>query len=131
MREFEVKSTMNLYKLHEFIQNELSFAPDQVVCFEAFNAEGKMKNEYGLFDFGAGTMDTVTIDDVIAKEEYVLRYVFDFQNYRYINLQLIKKSETVERVSYPRTVAEKGHNPDQFSTVYEELVEQEPENLED
>lgn len=123
MREFEVKADMKLFKFHEFIQNELSFAPDQMVCFEAVNEKGKIKSEYGLFDFGDGAMDTVSLADTVAKGEEVIRYVFDLKNYRFIELTLISQSKEVSRESYPRTIAEKGKNPDQFSIKYEEIDE--------
>ena len=100
MREYDVDSGMSLYKLREYMDRELGFSPDQMTVFDTLSAAGKFSRRIGLFDFGDGSMDMITIDNTVSHEETVLRYVY--------NLVL---------------VAEKGRNPDQFSAVYEDYEE--------
>lgn len=119
-REYEIRSEMKLYKVHEFIQNDLGFAPDQMVLFEGVNEDKKKKSEYGLFDMGDGSMDSITLEKTLSKGEKVLNYVYGVQTNRYLILTYMGESEFDPRGSYPRLVAEKGQNPDQFSDVYED-----------
>ena len=50
MREYEIKGETSLYKLHDFLQNDFDFAPDQMVAFRGLDEKGKFRSEYGLFD---------------------------------------------------------------------------------
>jgi hypothetical protein len=114
LREYDIKPDMKLYKFHDFLQNDLQFAHDQMVLFEGVDDKGKLRSEYGLFDMGDGSMDTVTFEKCISKGEISLRYVFDLAKNRFILFTLLSEEETLPRESYPRVVMEKGANPDQF-----------------
>ena len=121
MREYEIKGNTSLYDLHEYLLNDMGFSPDQMVVFRGLNSIDKIKSEYGLFDMGDGAMDEVTVQDLIDKEEVAILYVFDLHKDRCIKLSL--EGETVEmmRASYPRLVAEKGRNPEQFAKGYDDF----------
>lgn len=121
MREYEIKPNTTLYKLHEFLVNDLEFAPDQMVAFKGVNEKGKCTSIYGLIDMGDGTMDAVTIEVAVAKGEVILQYVYDMHNLKIIALEFIGEANEYPRVSYPRLVAEKGRNPDQFEKKYEDF----------
>jgi hypothetical protein len=121
MREYEVKGETSLYKLHDFLQNDFDFSPDQMVAFRGYDEKGKFRSEYGLFDMGDGSMDMVSVEKTVAKGETTLSYVFDMRKDRVINLALIGESEPAPRASYPRLVAEKGRNPEQFADKYDDL----------
>ncbi len=116
-------SRMSLYKLREYMDRELGFSPDQMTVFETFSANGKPSRRIGLFDFGDGSMDRITIDNTVSHEETVLRYVFNLNLNLCIELRLEGEQEFNRRLSYPVLVAEKGRNPDQFSAVYEDYEE--------
>lgn len=116
-------SRMSLYKLREYMDRELGFSPDQMTLFETFSANGKLSRRIGLFDFGDGSMDRVSIDNTVSHEETVLRYVFNLNLNLCIELRLEGEQEFNRRLSYPVLVAEKGRNPDQFSAVYEDYEE--------
>lgn len=120
MREYEIKAEMKLYKLHEFIRTDLGFAPDQMVMFEGYDKDGVLCSEYGLFDMGDGSMDSVTLQKTFEKGETTLRYYFNLNSERYIILNYIGEEIFNIRESYPRLMAEKGRNPDQFSNKYED-----------
>lgn len=121
VREYEVKSDTTLYSFNKFIINDLGFSPDQMVLFRGYDVEGNLGGIYGLFDLGAGSMDQVTLEMVVEKGELELEYCFDLRTKRYIRLLFDGEAEEVQRVSYPRTTAEKGRNPDQFARKYEEF----------
>ena len=77
MREYDVDSGMSLYKLREYMDRELGFSPDQMTVFDTLSAAGKFSRRIGLFDFGDGSMDMITIDNTVSHEETVLRYVYN------------------------------------------------------
>lgn len=120
MREYEIKGDTSLYKLHDFLQNDLDFSPDQMVAFRGVDKSGKTRSEYGLFDLGDGSMDMVTLEKTVGKGEIILEYVFDIRKDRVINLTFMEEVEMRPRVSYPRLVAEKGRNPEQFASGYDD-----------
>ncbi len=121
MREYEIKGDTSLYKLHDFLVNDLDFSPDQMVAFRGLDENDKLRSEYGLFDMGDGSMDMVTIAKTIGKGEVNLLYVFDIRKDRVIKLSLAGEVEESRRASYPRLVAEKGRNPEQFANGYDDM----------
>ncbi len=121
MREYEIKGNTTLYDLHEYLVEDLGFSPDQMVVFRTLDATEKDRCEYGLFDMGDGSMDCITVDDVIAKKEIHILYVFDLNHNRCIKLTLDGEVAESPRTSYPRLTAEKGRNPDQFAKGYDDL----------
>ena len=94
-----------------------------MTVFDTFSATGKPKRRIGLFDFGDGSMDMITIENTVSKEETVLRYVYNLNLHLALELNLEGEQEYNRRYSYPMLVAEKGRNPDQFSAVYEDYEE--------
>ena len=121
MREYEIKGDTSLYRLHDFLVNDLDFSPDQMVAFRGLDEGEELRSEYGLFDMGDGSMDMVTVSGTITKGEVNLLYVFDLRKDRVIKLSLMGEVEESRRASYPRLVAEKGRNPEQFANGYDDF----------
>lgn len=121
MREYEVKGNSSLYSLHLFLQSDLGFAPDQMVLFRGLSKTNKVKTEYGLFDMGDGTMDKVLLEAAFTSGVESLVYVYNPFKDRGMRLELLGTEEPLSRRSYPRLVAEKGRNPDQFSDEYDDF----------
>ncbi len=121
LREYEIKGNTSLYSLHLFLQDDLGFAPDQIVMFKGLDKQNKIKGEYGLFDLGDGTMDSLSLEKVISIGQSKLLYVYDIFKNRAITLEFLSREEELARRSYPRLVAEKGKNPDQFSDNYDDF----------
>ena len=115
LRLYEAKTDTSLYRLHHFLQNDLSFAPDQQVFFKTFTADGAPVHTYGLFDLGHGAMDQVRLEALVGRGETVVHYVFDTFNNRAIILQYEGEDEELPRKVYPRTIQERGAAPDQFN----------------
>jgi hypothetical protein len=121
MREYEVKGSSSLYSFHLYLQNDLGFAPDQIVMFRAIDKSGKVRREYGLFNLGDGSMDSVVLDKIYKEGFPVLEYVYDMFKERSLHLELLSTEEELARRAYPRLVAERGKNPDQFSDNYDDF----------
>ncbi|MFA6770263.1 MAG: hypothetical protein WCR71_03730 [Bacteroidales bacterium] len=121
MREYEVKASTSLYSYSIYLVNDLGFAPDQLVVFRALDKKGKVKKEYGLFDLGDGTMDSVTIEELVKQGLGTLEYVYDMFKDRALLLEVLSREELLLKKSYPRLIAEKGKNPDQFSDNYDDF----------
>jgi hypothetical protein len=126
-RVYEVKSEMSLFKFHVFIQNNLGFAPDQMILFKAYSAEEKLRHRYGLFDLGGGSMDTVTVGQTLERKETQLRYVYNIEDGTYLRLDYVGEGEFSTKNSYPRMTSSKGMDPDQFSKTYSDPDEMTPD----
>ena len=123
MREYDLESRMSLFRLHEYLDRELGFSPDQMTVFETLSPAGKLTRRIGLFDFCDGSMDMITLENTVSREEPVLHYVYNLSKNLRIELRLEGEQEFNRRLSYPVLIAEKGRNPDQFSAVYEDYEE--------
>lgn len=121
MREYEVKGESSLYSLNLFLQNDLGFAPDQMVLFRGRSKDSKVVSEFGLFDTGDGTMDKVSIQSAFSSKADHLFYVYNTFKDTGMRLELLGTEEGLSRRSYPRLVGEKGRNPDQFSDEYDDF----------
>jgi hypothetical protein len=121
MREYEALSETTLYDFHLFLQNDLGFAPDQLVLFRGYKVPGEVNSQYGLFDFGNGSMDTVKLSNLVDKKENMLHYVYDIRNNRHLVIELIDSDVEMFRGSFPRVVMERGKNPEQFSDRYDDF----------
>lgn len=121
LREYDIKGESTLFKLHDFLQNDLGFSPDQMVMFRGVDKDGVVLRKYGLFDLGDGSMDTVTLEKTLGRGEEILHYVYNIRQNLYIQLAFVSEAEFLVKESYPRLLVEKGRNPDQFSAVYEDF----------
>lgn len=116
-RTYAVKGETTLYALHSFICDNLTFDVNQMVFFNGYDENGSKTGSYGLFDTGCGSMDQVTLNQVVAKGEKIIRYYFDMRRKRYFIIEV----EGV--VSDPRQAAMalidgKGDDPEQFAEKY-------------
>ena len=115
LRIYEVKASQTLYDLHEHIQNDLGYAPDQMIEFRTLNKKGKQQHVYGLFDMGDGSIDNISLQALRQRDELRLLYVFDMRNDRAFRLDFMEEDEASPRKVYPLTIQEKGVAPDQFN----------------
>lgn len=92
-----------------------------MVLFRGLSKTNKQICEFGLFDMGDGTMDKVSVEIAFARGAEFLIYVYNPFKGKGMKLELIGKEEPLSRRSYPRLVAERGRNPDQFSDEYDDF----------
>jgi len=114
MRQYELRGSDTLYDFHMHIVNDLNFAPDQMMVFRSVDSKGKNLKQYGLFNMGDGSVDEVTIEELVARKETTLLYVFDMHDDRALRLAFVQTDDELLRKSYPRTSDEKGTPPSQF-----------------
>ena len=126
MREFAVRSDMNLFRFNRYILGELCFSTDQMVIYKAYDAKGNCTAQYGLFDLGDGSLDKVTFADVVARGQVSIELIYDLRGKRKIDLVLEGEIPEEKRLSYPCVIAEKGHNPGQFADKYEDYLYENP-----
>ncbi len=120
MREIHLNPSMSLYKFHEFISREFGFSPDQMVLFNSVSPKGDVKRTFGLFDMGDGSMDSVTIENIINHNEVGFNYIYNISMNLFIFFALEGEVEPMRRMVYPAIVAEKGSAPNQFSAQYDD-----------
>ncbi len=126
-REYELNGEMTLFALNKFLTNDLDFAPDQMTAFRGYGQDGKLKAMWGMFDFGSGTIDGVSLQKTLECGARTLHYVFDINSNKYMVLSLIGEVEKIFHISYPRLVAEKGRIPGQFDSKFDDLDNLTPE----
>ena len=126
MREFAVRSNMNLFRFNRFLMDELCFSSDQMVIYKAYDSKGVCTGQYGMFDLGDGTVDKVTFADLAARDQTDIVLVYDLRSNRVINLAIEGEIAENPHQSYPATIAEKGHNPSQFADKYEDYLYEKP-----
>ena len=117
-RVYEVKDCTTLYSFHKQMRADMDFPQDQMVLFKAFDADGAVKARYGIFDLGAGTIDSVTIGDTIRSGVTSFLYFYDTTNGKSIILTCEGEAEARPDVVYPLLVETKGPNPIEFENGY-------------
>ena len=126
MREFAVRSDMNLFRFNRYILGELCFSTDQMVIYKAYDAKGNCTAQYGLFDLGDGSLDKITFADVVGRGQMTIELIYDLRSKRKIDLVIEGEIPEEKRLSYPCIIAEKGHNPGQFADKYEDYLYENP-----
>lgn len=126
MREFAVRSDMNLFRFNRYILGELCFSCDQLVIYKAYDSKGVCTGQYGMFDLGDGTVDKITFADLVARDQLTVELVYDLRSKRIINLTIEGELPENPRMSYPALIDEKGHNPGQFADKYEDYLYEKP-----
>jgi len=116
-RVYAVKEDMSLYALHTFICGNLAFDATQMVFFNGYDEKGVRKGSYGFFDIGNGSMDQVTLAQLVAKGENTIRYYFDMRRKRYFIIT-IEGVLNDPRQEVPALLEGKGEDPDQFAEKY-------------
>lgn len=114
LREYEVKGSNTLYQLHRCIQNDLDFDEAQLSAFYSSDKNWNKHRTYSLFDMGDGSMDMITIDELIKQKVSYLLYTFDLYNNRSFKLELIGEEAEQRLTTYPRVVVSKNDPPDQL-----------------
>ncbi len=123
LRSYEVRSDMNLFQFQNFLVNDLGFAPGLLVMFRGYNGSGKLRGQWGFFDFGCGTMDAITIDTIVEKGITRLEFIYNLDKESKVVFAFDPevKGTFSPKVSYPLLLEEKGRNPEQFADKYEDI----------
>lgn len=117
-RVYEVNAGSTLYAFHKQMRADMDFPQDQLVLFKAMDGDGNVTARYGIFDLGAGTIDSVTMGQTYAKGEVSFLYFYDTTNAKSVIVTCEGEAEPRPGVTYPVLVETKGPNPVDFENGY-------------
>ena len=117
-RIYEVKDSTTLYSLHKQMRADMDFPQDQLVLFKAMSDNGAVSSRYGIFNLGAGTIDSVTFGQTLKKGENMFYYFYDTTNAKSVILTFEGSGSERKGVLYPALVEAKGPNPVEFENGY-------------
>ena len=117
-RVYEVKAGTTLYSFHKQMRADMDSPQDQLVLFKAMDKNGAVAARYGIFDLGAGTIDSVTIDRTVKDGITSFVYFYDTTNVKSVIVTLEGEAEPRPGAVYPLLVETKGPNPVDFENGY-------------
>ena len=112
-RVYAVNGKNSLYEFHKQMLNDMDFPYDQVVLFKAFSIDGRLLGRFATFDVGDGSIDDVTIDQVLELGACSFVYFYDTINKKSVNINYEGESES--EYDSPTLISASGPNPDAYS----------------
>ena len=117
-RVYDMKPTTTLYDFHKRLRSELEFPQDQLIQFKALDADGALVCRYGLFDLGAGAVDTVSMKQTRDKGVASFIYFYDVSNRKSVIITFEGEVPDTPGAAYPLLVETKGPVPAEFENGY-------------
>ena len=136
-RVYELRANSSLYTFSKQMRADMGFPQDQMVLFKAMDKDGNVKSRYGIFDLGAGTIDSVTLEQTLKKGEVSVTYFDDTTKAKSVIVTYEGDTEIRAGVAYHQLVDSKGPDPIEFENGYvafEDLPDEKknaPENEDD
>lgn len=134
LRVYEIKSGSSLYTFAKQMRADMNFPQDQMVLFKAFGKDGAVSARYAMFDMGAGTIDSVTLEQTLKKGEESFVFFYDTTNAKSVLVNYDGPAELREGVVYPIVTETKGPDPEEFENgyvAYEDLPDDKKKDPED
>ena len=117
-RVYNVSGTASLYDFHKQLRSDLEFPQDQLIMFKAMTVDGDVIGRYGLFDLGSGTVDQVSLEDVIKLGATDFVYFYDVTNRKSVNITVEGEVTEAQGAGKIVLVDEKGPVPLEFENGY-------------
>ncbi len=117
-RVYEIKGSSSLYSFSKQMRADMNFPQDQMVLFKALDEAGAVSARYGMFDLGAGTIDSVTVEQTLKKGEVSFVYFYDTTNAKSVIVTYEGEAELRANVLYPILTEVKGPDPEEFENGY-------------
>ena len=117
-RVYNVSGAASLYNLHKHLRADLEFPQDQLIMFKAMAIDGEVLGRYGLFDLGSGTVDQVSLEDVLKLGATDFVYFYDVTNRKSVNITVEGEVGEVRGAADVVLVDEKGPVPQEFENGY-------------
>lgn len=115
-RVYHINGKNTLYTFHKQLRDDLEFPIDQPILFKGLDAAGNVAGRWALVDLGAGTVDTVTIQDTIKAGVSSFVYFYDIKSKKSVNVTF--EGEVDDNVTAPELIDVKGPVPLEFENGY-------------
>lgn len=116
-RLYEVNAKNTLYEFHKQMRSDMEFPQDQQILFKAFDADGNVMARYALIDLGYGSVDHITIEQVVKAGVASFVYFYDTIAKKSIIITFEGEAEGSHAIN-PTLVDVKGPNPIEFENGY-------------
>ena len=120
VRDFEVSHEMNLFELHKFILDSISY-DDCMASFYTADQQWNPLQEFSQMDLGEESfegapvaMEKVTLAELVVSECNRLIYQFDMLADRAFYLEVVSAGQPNPELEYPRVSFENARVPDQY-----------------
>lgn len=126
-RVYDLDSKNTLYAFHKQMLSDMEFPQDQIVLFKAFDAAENVVARYATFDLGDGSIEHISIAQVVAAGITHFVYFYDTTNKKSVILTI--EGESDKAVSKPTLdpSASKGPIPEDFLNGYVAFEDLPPE----
>lgn len=130
-RVYDLDARNTLYAFHKQMLSDMEFPQDQIVLFKAFDAAENVVARYATFDLGDGSIEHISIAQVVAAGITHFVYFYDTTNKKSVILTI--EGESDKAVSKPTLDAEgsKGPIPEDFLNGYVAFEDLPPEKRKD
>lgn len=130
-RVYDLDSKNTLYAFHKQMLSDMEFPQDQIVLFKAFDAAENVVARYATFDLGDGSIEHISIEQVIAAGITHFVYFYDTTNKKSVILTI--EGESGIKVSKPTldSEASKGPIPEDFLNGFVAFEDLPPEKRKD
>lgn len=130
-RVYDLNARNTLYAFHKQMLSDMEFPQDQIVLFKAFDAAENVVARYATFDLGDGSIEHISIAQVVAAGITHFVYFYDTTNKKSVILTI--EGESAVTVSKPTLDAEcsKGPIPEDFLNGYVAFEDLPPEKRKD
>lgn len=115
-RVYHINGKNTLYTFHKQLRDDLEFPIDQPILFKGLDAEGKVVQRWALVELGAGTVDTVSIQDTVKSGVTNFVYFYDIASKKSVNITY--EGEVDDSVEMPVLIETKGPVPLEFENGY-------------
>ncbi|MBQ0097158.1 MAG: hypothetical protein KBS53_05845 [Bacteroidales bacterium] len=126
-RVYDLDSKNSLYAFHKQMLSDMEFPQDQIVLFKAFDAAENVVARYATFDLGDGSIEHISIAQVVSAGITHFVYFYDTTNKKSVILTIEGESDrTVGKPTLDASLS-KGPIPEDFLNGYVAFEDLPPE----
>lgn len=126
-RVYDLDSKNSLYAFHKQMLSDMEFPQDQIVLFKAFDAAENVVARYATFDLGDGSIEHISIAQVVSAGITHFVYFYDTTNKKSVILTIEGESDrTVSKPTLDASLS-KGPIPEDFLNGYVAFEDLPPE----
>lgn len=126
-RVYDLDAKNSLYAFHKQMLSDMEFPQDQIVLFKAFDAAENVVARYATFDLGDGSIEHISIAQVVAAGITHFVYFYDTTNKKSVILTIEGESDKVVSKPTLDPSVSKGPIPEDFLNGYVAFEDLPPE----